>query len=193
VQLSIATPAGLHLSPAAFDDCAALTRLFHGVLLAEPPVELVQQADAALAQAVWLLIEHARTLRRFAAGLWCVRGAHDALLGCALLRHAADGSLWHVAVALADRVQEQRHGMDIVRGLVLELDARLRDKFAAHAAAATLILARSTLAELSRLVQQQLHCGYSQRRVALREVRVRATEKSSGVVWSMPARRQSDR
>jgi hypothetical protein len=194
MQLSIATPAGLRLSPAAFDDCAALTRLFHGVLVAEPPVELVQQADAAaLAQAVWLLIERARALRGFAAGLWCVRGAHEALLGCALVRPAEDGALRHVAVALSDRLQEHRHGLDIVRALVHELDAQLADSVAPPAAAPTLILARATLAELSQLVQEELHGAYGRQRGALREVRLRAREKSAGVVWSAPGRRKEDR
>lgn len=180
MQLSIATPAGLRLSPAAFDDCSALARLF------------VHQADATLAQAVALLIERAQALRGFASGLWCVRGAHDALIGCALVRPADGGSLRHVAVALADPLQEQRHGMDIVRGLVHELDARLADDMAAPAAAPTLILARATLAELSLLVQQELQGAYGRQRGALREVRLRAREQSAGVVWSMSGRRKED-
>jgi hypothetical protein len=188
VQLSIATPAGLQLVPAVFEDCEALARLFAGVRLPEP-----LRPDAALAQGLALLIERARALRGFAAGLWCVRGAHDALMGCALVRPAADWSLRHVAVALADRMQEQRHSVDIVRGLVRELDARLCDEFSASAAAPTFILARSTLAELSLLVQQELHCADGRQRGALRQVRPRAAERSVGIVWDAAGRRKDDR
>jgi hypothetical protein len=188
VQLSIATPAGLQLAPAVFEDCEALARLFAGVRPPERP-----RPDAALAQGVALLIERARALRGFASGLWCVRGAHDALMGCALVRPAVDWSLRHVAVALADRVQEHRHGLDIVRGLGCELDAWLGDDVSAPAAAPTLILARATLAELSLLVQQELHCAYGRRRSALREVRLRAREKSTALVWAASGRRKDDR
>jgi hypothetical protein len=179
----IATPAGLLLSPAVIDDCEALVRLFFAARLGEPPP----------VQAVALLIESARALRGLAAGLWCVRGAHEALLGCALVRPAEDGSLRHVAVALADRLHEQRHGLDILRGLARELDAHLCDGFCAHAEPATLVLARSTLDELSLLVRQQPHCGYHGYRGVLREVRLRAREQSAGVVWSAPERRRGDR
>jgi hypothetical protein len=193
VQLSIATPAGLLLSPAAFDDCQALTRLFSGARVPEPRIEFVHETQATLAQAVALLIERARALRGFASGLWCVRSTHDALMGCVLVRPADDWSLRHVAVALADRLQEQRHGLDIVRGLVTELDARPADDVAALVVAPTLILARATLAELSLLVQQELHGAYGRQRSALREVRLRAREQSAGVVWAAAGRRKDDR
>jgi hypothetical protein len=188
VQLSIATPAGLQLVPAVFEDCEDLARLFANVRLPGLP-----RSDAALTQRVSLLIERARVLRGFASGLWCVRGAHDALMGCALVRPAADWSLRHVAVALADRMQEQRHSVDIVRGLVRELDARLCDEFSASAAAPTFILARSTLAELLLLVQQELHGADGRQRGALRQVRLRAEERSVGIVWDAARRRKDDR
>jgi hypothetical protein len=183
MQLSIATPAGLHLAPAIFDDCEALARLFTSV----------PRPDAALSQCIAQLIERARALRGCVSGLWCVRGAQDALMGCALVRPTPDLLLRHVAVALADRVQEQRHGLDIARGLNRELDAHLCDGFSTSVAAPTLILARSTLAELSALVQQELHMAYSQRRGALRQVRLRAREQAGGVVWATTGRRKEDR
>lgn len=189
MQLSIATPAGLQLSRARLADCEPLAQLFASARRPEPPC-----SDRAPAQAVALLIERARALRGYASGLWCVRGGpQETLMGCALVRPAADWSLRHVAVALADRLREQRHDLDIVRGLVHELDARLGNDLSACTAAPTLILARATLAELSLLVQQELHCAYGRQRFALREVRLRAREQSAGVVWAAAGRRKDDR
>ncbi len=189
MQLSIATPAGLRLSRARFDDCEPLAQLFASARRPEPTC-----SDCVPAQAVALQIERARALHGYASGLWCVRGgAQEALLGCALVRPAADWSLRHVAVALADRLREQRHDLDIVRGLVHELDARLGDDLSICNSAPTLILARATLAELSLLVQQELHGAYGRQRVALREVRLRAREQSAGAVWAAAGRRKDDR